>query len=205
MVTRVIETDPSITKVTRVIEKDPSITKVTRVIETDPSISTVTRVIEGPPVFTKVTRVIETEPVVTKVVIDGESSVTKVTRIIEGDASGHTVTRVIEAKPEITKVTRVIEGKFLHVEEQIIMHDLGANDKLDNQMCTSQRFRCRYNDTTFYLPQVELMQMVRELQVSFFTHIYSLEEHVSVDLRTSMHPITALLTNASALLLTTVN
>ncbi|XP_077421227.1 uncharacterized protein LOC144051731 [Vanacampus margaritifer] len=46
--TRVIQQEPSITKVTRVIEGQPSITKVTRVIESDPTITKVTRVVSGP-------------------------------------------------------------------------------------------------------------------------------------------------------------
>uniref|UniRef100_A0A8C4E157 Periostin, osteoblast specific factor a n=1 Tax=Dicentrarchus labrax TaxID=13489 RepID=A0A8C4E157_DICLA len=112
-VTRVVQGDPSITKVTRVIEGDPSITKVTRVIEGDPSITKVTRVIEGDPSLTKVTRLIEGDPSLTKVtrVIEGDPSITKVTRVIEGDPSVTKVTRVIGGQPTITKVTRVIEGK----------------------------------------------------------------------------------------------
>uniref|UniRef100_A0A672YEQ4 Periostin, osteoblast specific factor a n=1 Tax=Sphaeramia orbicularis TaxID=375764 RepID=A0A672YEQ4_9TELE len=86
--------------VVRVIEGEPSVTKVTRVIEGEPSVTTVTRVIEGQPTITKVTRVIETEPTVTKVVVEGEPVITKVTRVIDG-------------QPTITKVTRVIEGKSI--------------------------------------------------------------------------------------------
>ncbi|KAJ7997483.1 hypothetical protein DPEC_G00229480 [Dallia pectoralis] len=110
--TRVIEGEPSITKVTRIIEGEPSITKVTRVIQGEPSITKVTRVIEGEPSITKVTRVIEGEPSFHKVtrVIEGEPSITKVTRVIEGEPSFHKVTRVIEGEPSITKVTRVIDG-----------------------------------------------------------------------------------------------
>uniref|UniRef100_A0A665VE75 Periostin, osteoblast specific factor a n=1 Tax=Echeneis naucrates TaxID=173247 RepID=A0A665VE75_ECHNA len=65
-VVKVVEGEPSITKVTRVIETgEPTITKVTRVIETgEPTITKVTRVVEGSPTITKVTRVIEGKVVV---------------------------------------------------------------------------------------------------------------------------------------------
>uniref|UniRef100_A0A665VJ49 Periostin, osteoblast specific factor a n=1 Tax=Echeneis naucrates TaxID=173247 RepID=A0A665VJ49_ECHNA len=69
------ESGPEVTKVVKVVEGEPSITKVTRVIET------------GEPTITKVTRVIETgEPTITKVtrVVEGSPTITKVTRVIEG-------------------------------------------------------------------------------------------------------------------------
>ncbi|XP_075887799.1 periostin isoform X2 [Nelusetta ayraudi] len=123
-VTRIIQSEPSITKVTRIIESgEPTITKVTRVIEKEPSVTQV--VIEGEPVVTKVTRVIDTQPSITTVrrvieaepslskvtrVITGDPSVTKVTRFIEGESSQTKVTRVISGDPSVTKVTRFIEG-----------------------------------------------------------------------------------------------
>ncbi|XP_029957372.1 periostin isoform X1 [Salarias fasciatus] len=97
-VIRVIEGDPSVTKVTRVISGgEPTITKVTRVIETEPVVTKV--VVEGEPVITKVTRVVE-----------GQPSVTKVTRVVEADSSITKVTRVVQGQPTVTKVTRVIDG-----------------------------------------------------------------------------------------------
>ncbi|XP_077403219.1 periostin-like isoform X2 [Vanacampus margaritifer] len=102
-VTRVIETDPTVTRV--VVDGEPSVTKVTRVIETDPTVTRV--VVDGEPSVTTVTRVIETDPTVTRVVVDGEPSVTTVTRVIETDP---TVTRVVvDGEPSVTTVTRVIE------------------------------------------------------------------------------------------------
>uniref|UniRef100_A0AAQ5XEK5 Periostin, osteoblast specific factor a n=1 Tax=Amphiprion ocellaris TaxID=80972 RepID=A0AAQ5XEK5_AMPOC len=95
IVTRVIETEPTVTKV--VVEGEPVITKVTRVIEGDPSITKVTRVIEGDPALTKVTRVIE-----------GDPALTTVTRVVEGDPSRSKVTRVIKGGSTITKVTRMV-------------------------------------------------------------------------------------------------
>uniref|UniRef100_A0A8C6SL65 Periostin, osteoblast specific factor b n=1 Tax=Neogobius melanostomus TaxID=47308 RepID=A0A8C6SL65_9GOBI len=80
-VTRVIERQPSLTKVTRVIQGEPTVTKVTRVIEGEPSITKVTRVIEGEPSITKVTRVIE-----------GEPTLTKVTRVVSGTSAAHCLT-----------------------------------------------------------------------------------------------------------------
>ncbi|XP_073718931.1 periostin, osteoblast specific factor b isoform X1 [Misgurnus anguillicaudatus] len=99
VITRVVEGEPTITKVTRRIETEPTVTKFTRVIEGEPSITKVTRVIEGEPVITKMTRVIEGEPSITKVtrVIEGEPTITKFTRIIEGEP---TVTRVRLEGPE---------------------------------------------------------------------------------------------------------
>ncbi|KAG7321633.1 hypothetical protein KOW79_014491 [Hemibagrus wyckioides] len=103
---RVIEGDPSLTKVTRVIQGDPTLTKVTRVIEGDPSFTKVTRVIEGDPSFTKVTRVIEGDPTFTKVtrVIEGEPSLTKVTRVVEGPQ-----TKFIEMDTDAEKITYTIQ------------------------------------------------------------------------------------------------
>uniref|UniRef100_A0A8C2ZX40 Periostin n=1 Tax=Cyclopterus lumpus TaxID=8103 RepID=A0A8C2ZX40_CYCLU len=130
-VTRVIQGEPTITKITRVIEGEPTFTKVTRVIEGEPTvtkvtrgepeITKVTRVIEGKPSLTHVTRVIEGEPSLTHVtrVIEGEPSLTHVTRVIEGEPSLTHVTRVIEGEPSLTHVTRVIEGDRTHVTRVI--------------------------------------------------------------------------------------
>ncbi|XP_077361850.1 periostin-like isoform X2 [Festucalex cinctus] len=102
-VTRVIETDPTDTRV--VVDGEPSVTTVTRVIERDPTVTRV--VVDGEPSVTTVTRVIEREPTVTRVVVDGEPSITTVTRVIETDP---TVTRVVvDGEPSVTTVTRVIE------------------------------------------------------------------------------------------------
>uniref|UniRef100_A0A8C7K963 Periostin n=1 Tax=Oncorhynchus kisutch TaxID=8019 RepID=A0A8C7K963_ONCKI len=111
-VTRRIEGVPSVTKVTRVIEGKPAITKVTRVVEGGPAITKVTRVIDGEPAITKVTRFVNGEPTITKVtrVVEGKPAITKVTRVVKGEPAFNKVTRVIEGEPSITKVTRVIEG-----------------------------------------------------------------------------------------------
>ncbi|KAA0703976.1 Periostin [Triplophysa tibetana] len=130
---KLIEKEPSVTKVTRVIENKPGgakvqiegeTTKVTRVIEGQLPVTTVTRVIEsgpvaehivieGEPSITKVTRVVEGEPSITKVtrVVEGEPSITKVTRVIGGEPSITKVTRVVEGEPSITKVRRVVGGE----------------------------------------------------------------------------------------------
>jgi len=127
--THYIERVPEQTTVIRVIE-DPSITKVTkvtRVIETEPIITKV--VVEGEPVITQVTRVIEGEPSVTTLtkVIEGEPSITKVTRVIEGEPSITKVTRVIEggvldtdekiAGPDFSKITTIHGNPNLIDEE----------------------------------------------------------------------------------------
>ncbi|XP_057676596.1 periostin-like isoform X2 [Corythoichthys intestinalis] len=95
-VIRIIGEQPSITEV---VEGEPAITKVTRVIETEPTVTRV--VVDGESTITEVTRVIETEPTVTRVVVrgervvEGEPSVTKVTRVV-GEPGVTKVTRVIE-------------------------------------------------------------------------------------------------------------
>ncbi|XP_051766921.1 periostin [Ctenopharyngodon idella] len=104
--THVIERGPEF-KVTRVIEREPI--KFTRVIEGEPSITKVTRVI-GETSVTKGTREIEGEPSITKVTrVVGEPVVTKVTGVLEGEPNITKVTRVVKGKPSVTKVTRVIE------------------------------------------------------------------------------------------------
>ncbi|KAJ8280120.1 hypothetical protein GJAV_G00050760 [Gymnothorax javanicus] len=111
-VTRIIEKDPSLTKVTRVIPGDPSVTKITKVVEGDPTLTKVTRVIQGDPTVTRITKVVEGDPSLTKVtrVIQGEPTITRVTKVIEGEPSITKVTRLVEGDPTLTKVTRVVEG-----------------------------------------------------------------------------------------------
>lgn len=89
---------PEETKV-KIVEVDPTITKVTRVIAQEPKVTTV--VVEGEPVITKVTRVIGGD----------HDLVTKVSSVSEVEPSITKVTRVIEGQPTITKITRVIEGQ----------------------------------------------------------------------------------------------
>ncbi|KAG9263681.1 periostin isoform X1 [Astyanax mexicanus] len=137
---KVIETDPSLIKVTRVIERQPTVTKVT--IEGEPKFTKVTRVIESTgassdgeieeitkllgegsegkvietdPSLIKVTRVIERQPTVTKVTIEGNSTrtirkkpIVKET-VIKEDPKVSKI-KVIEGDPTFTKVTRVIES-----------------------------------------------------------------------------------------------
>ncbi|XP_076876243.1 periostin isoform X2 [Brachyhypopomus gauderio] len=104
---KVIETEPTFTKVTKIIETQPTVTKV--VVHGEPQITELTKVIETEPTFTKMTHVIgessvmrmtkkiESSPTVKEVIIEGEPTITKVKRIIEGD-------------PTITKVRRIIEA-----------------------------------------------------------------------------------------------
>uniref|UniRef100_A0A665VKK2 Periostin, osteoblast specific factor a n=1 Tax=Echeneis naucrates TaxID=173247 RepID=A0A665VKK2_ECHNA len=98
---------PEVTKVVKVVEGEPSITKVTRVIET------------GEPTITKVTRVIETgEPTITKVtrVVEGSPTITKVTRVIEARHTTLNEPYIIEG-PDFSKIT-TIHGNPNLIEEE---------------------------------------------------------------------------------------
>uniref|UniRef100_A0A8C6P3H9 Periostin, osteoblast specific factor b n=1 Tax=Nothobranchius furzeri TaxID=105023 RepID=A0A8C6P3H9_NOTFU len=97
-----------LTFMSKIVEGQPSVTKVTRVVEGEPSFTKVTRVVGGEPSFTKVTRVIE-----------GEPSFTKVTRVVEGEPSFTKVTRVVEGEPSFTKVTRVVSEKRRETNQQV--------------------------------------------------------------------------------------
>ncbi|XP_022537159.2 periostin isoform X3 [Astyanax mexicanus] len=88
---KVIETDPSLIKVTRVIERQPTVTKVT---------------IEGEPKFTKVTRVIESTGAssdgeieeLTKLINEGGPGITTITKVIKKEP------QIIEG-PDFSQIT----------------------------------------------------------------------------------------------------
>uniref|UniRef100_A0A3Q4B7F9 Uncharacterized protein n=1 Tax=Mola mola TaxID=94237 RepID=A0A3Q4B7F9_MOLML len=103
-------------KITKVIQGEPSITKINRIIEVDPSLSKVTRVIQGDPSITKITRVFESSPSITKVtrVIGGKNRTANEPFIIEGPDFSKITT--IHGNPNIIteesdRITQLIQGK----------------------------------------------------------------------------------------------